>query len=156
MGFDPDFGPGEERRRLMQRRCRRQGLEMRRHWYMGASLGTARWASSWAELLMHQQDRPDGVIVLDDNLTGPLLEGLADAGVKLGQDLDVVTHGNLPSTEKLPKAVCRIGFDNRQFLTMAPNLIQRHREGRPLPRKRMLAAVMEDQLAAPEDIALPA
>jgi DNA-binding LacI/PurR family transcriptional regulator len=129
---------------------------MRRHWYMGANLGTARWASSWAELLMHQQDRPDGVIVLDDNLIGPVLEGLANAGMHIGQDIDVVTHCNFPVTQKMPDAVCRIGFDNRQFLAMALNLIQRHREGRPLPRKRRLPAVMEEQLAASGDIAHPA
>jgi hypothetical protein len=78
---------------------------MCRYWYLGASLGTAQWTASWAELLMHQRDRPDGLIILDDNLAGPALQGLAQAGVRLGQDLDVVTHCNFPSTQRLPKTV---------------------------------------------------
>ena len=144
IAFDPDCVPGDKRRRGLQRRCERQGLEMRRHWYMGASLGTARWAASWAELLMDQPDRPDGLIVLDDNLTAPVLEGLAHAGIRIGEDLDVVTHCNFPVTAKLPACVWRIGFDNRKLLALALDLIQRRRDGRPLPRSRKLPAVTEE------------
>jgi DNA-binding LacI/PurR family transcriptional regulator len=65
------------------RLCRAQQLALRPYWFQQLSQEFAHSGRYLARLLFRddQSDRPDGVIVTDDNLAGPVTQGMADAGV---------------------------------------------------------------------------
>ena len=99
-------------------------------------------------LLMHGAggERPDGLIVCDDNLVEDAQAGLVAAGVSVGTDLDVVEHGNFP----WPRSVLptrRLGFDSRRILRVCTDLIDRQRRGETVPAQTWVAAEFEDELA---------
>jgi len=88
-------------------------------------------AQSIVELLMDlpQDQRPDALLVGDDNITEAVVAGLMTSGVRVGEDLDVVAHANfpLPPDEKLP--LIQAGFDTRQILATAIDHVRLQRAG---------------------------
>ena len=64
----------------------------RAHWLQVVNANDARWASNVAQLLLHnkQSDRPDALIIDDDNLVEDASAGIIASGMRVGQDLDVV------------------------------------------------------------------
>jgi GntR family transcriptional regulator len=72
---------------------------------------------------------PDALVVADDNLLPDALLGLQDAGVRVGEDADVIAHANFPlSREELDGPVVRIGFDLRAALEQSVQLARQWRE----------------------------
>lgn len=109
----------------------RCGVEARAHHRQLVSITVPVCARSAAHVLMRlpPEDRPDALIVADDNLGPHAVQGLRDAGVVIGADLDVVVHANFPSASEfrdLP--VTRLGFDAREVLESAVRVIDRWRE----------------------------
>jgi len=65
-------------------------------------------------LLLSGQERPDALLVSDDDLLEAATQGVLDAGA--GAEVEVVSHANFPypSTSLFP--VKRLGFDLRAAL----------------------------------------
>jgi Bacterial regulatory proteins, gntR family len=86
-----------------------------------------------AELLFDRSDRPDAVFVTDDNLVKPLLVGLRRAKVRPGKDVYVLAHCNWPRPIGLGEGVEHIGFDVREVLCSAKEVIDAQRAGEESP-----------------------
>ncbi len=82
--------------------------------------------ASIAELLFSGQsrDRPDGLIVADENFVEPILCGLSSAGIKLKADVDIVAHTSFSTKNLNNSAIHRLGFDPRLILQTAIDFLE--------------------------------
>jgi DNA-binding LacI/PurR family transcriptional regulator len=128
----------------------RCGVEIRPMWRQLVGVGAPVCARSVTHLLFGggaAADRPDGLIVADDNMVSHALLGLQDAGVRPGNDLDVVVHANFPSTPlSASGGVTRLGFDARDILDAGVRLIDTWRQTGKPPEAVELPAVFEHEL----------
>ena len=67
-------------------------------------------------------------------------------GVRVPQDVEVVTHCNFPWPSRSVLAVKRLGFDTRQMLRMCIELIDRQRRGETVPGYTPVTAIFEEEL----------
>lgn len=126
----------------------RRGLEVRSYWQQIIYAESSESARGCAELMFRdgQVDRPDGLIIADDNAVEYATAGLVAAGMRVPADLDVVAHTNFPYATPSALPVKRLGYDIRQFVATSMELIDEQRQGRPL-RHATMAPVFEDEVA---------
>jgi DNA-binding LacI/PurR family transcriptional regulator len=99
-------------------------------------------------LLSHQADRPDAIIIGDDNLVPPCTRGIAEADVDVPRDVSVVAHTNFPAPTEAHVPVWRIGFDARQILRECVERILEQRRGEtPAPLTRVEPVTEEEYQA---------
>lgn len=127
--------------------CERHGVELRPYWYQGVSQSSPGTGRNLARLLFRegQKDRPDAVIVADDNLLEPIALGLVDAGIRVPQEVRVLAHCNFPWPTRSAVPVMRLGWDTRGILDLALNVLNRTR-GKPKTTKSSVDAVFEDEI----------
>jgi DNA-binding LacI/PurR family transcriptional regulator len=130
---------------LFRRTLAERGLTPRPVWEQFASRRNPTASRHVVELLMHsgQSERPDGLIVSDDNLLTGASEGLLAAGVRVPDDLQVVAITNFPLLVPSAVPVTRIGFDVPAMLDLLVlRLGQVHRGEKP-PELTSVSAVVE-------------
>jgi DNA-binding LacI/PurR family transcriptional regulator len=136
---------------------RKSGLELRPYWIFPLQTFDTDAAGRITHLLMQpdQGDRPDGLIVADDNLVESALTGLDAAGVDTGTDIDIVTHCNWPVLQPgIRPAGTRLGFDTRRMLETALECNISTRQGRR-PDGPLLATPVFEEECAPSEAAGP-
>jgi DNA-binding LacI/PurR family transcriptional regulator len=105
-------------------------------------------ASGITQLLMRlpEGDRPDGLIVYDDNLVEEVAAGMVAAGVKVPEEVEVVAHFNHPGIVPCPLPFKRLGFDSREWLRVCIETVEMQRKGVTPPAESLVPAVFEDEL----------
>ncbi len=103
---------------------------------------------SQIHLLMHagQTRRPDALIVTEDTLLEQALAGLIAAGVRVPEDVEVVTHANFPSTVPCMLPVTRLGYDIRHMFRECIRLIELQRRRQSVPLVTRIPVVFESEL----------
>ena len=101
------------------------------------------WVQQLARLLMlgAPGERPDGLVIADDNLVPELTIGLAVSGVR---DLVVVAHTNFPYPTPSAVPVTRLGYDVRTLVAVCMERIEQQRRGETPPAETRVP-VMCDQ-----------
>jgi DNA-binding LacI/PurR family transcriptional regulator len=119
------------------------------YWIQTVALAEPESARNCVHLLMHpgQTERPDALLITDDNLVEHATAGLVAAGVSVPGDLDVVAHCNFPWPAPSVLPVQRLGFDAREILAACLASIDELRQGQPASR-RVFAARFENEIAA--------
>lgn len=133
----------------IDREAARCGIEIRPMWRQLVGVGAPVCARSVTHLLFGgaPADRPDGLIVADDNMVRHALLGLQDAGARPGTDLDVVVHANFSSASPVVGVgITRLGFDARAILDAGVRLIDTWRETGKPPGMVEVPAVFERDL----------
>jgi len=69
------------------------------------------------------------VIIADDNHVGPASRGIADAGVRVPQDADIVAFANIPFLAPSVVPVRHLGFDVSGMLQKCIDTIEHQRRG---------------------------
>ncbi len=92
------------------------------------------------------EDRPDALIIRDDNLVEAATEGLAFSGVSIPRDLEVVAHCNFPVRPPSCVPVVRLGLDCRDMILRDIECLTAQREGRPFPKDVEMPVVFESEL----------
>jgi DNA-binding LacI/PurR family transcriptional regulator len=84
------------------------------------------------ELLMHrgQEDRPDAMIIVNDQTATAASEGLLNSGVRVPAEMEVVAHCNFPHVTPCAVPAKRIGFDVRKMLETCLGYIDLQRAGK--------------------------
>lgn len=134
---------------LVRSECARLGLVHRDAWRL---VGMPDTVGGTVGLLFSEQmqERPDGLVVLDDTLLEPILCALAGRSLRIGTDLKVVAHANLPEGAVGNPLIPRIGFDAREVLVRCTQALDEHiATGRPAHLS--VLARREDDPYAPED-----
>jgi len=87
------------------------------------------------------EDRPDGLIISDDNLVEETIAGLVDAGTHVPNDLTIVAHANYPLCPTSPLPVHWIGFDLQEVLNRCMGIIRDERQGATPPATSYIQAI---------------
>jgi len=124
------------------------GLTTRPQWVHVVSLTAPQWVAPLIALLMdrHTRHRPDALVIMDDNLVEHTTAGLADAGVRVPEDMAVVGHANFPWPTPSAMPITRIGFSVKQALQTAIRLVGDQRQGKETPPITWLPAYLEDDV----------
>ncbi|MBA3684116.1 MAG: GntR family transcriptional regulator [Planctomycetes bacterium] len=106
-------------------------LVTRPYWWHTIDPVNAIGARAIAHLLMNrsQHERPDALLISDDNLVEHATEGLRASGVRVPEDVDVVVHCNFPWPTPSVLPVRRLGFDARDVLDRCLQWIDATRAG---------------------------
>ena len=91
-------------------------------------------------------NRPDALLILDDNLVEAATRGLAESELSVPGDVTVIAHANFPELAKAHVPVTRLGYDIREILRLCMDLIDRQRRGQEVPETTELAPVFEHEL----------
>jgi DNA-binding LacI/PurR family transcriptional regulator len=107
------------------------GLEVQDALVQAVTTDFPMWAASTAQLLMRgpASDRPDALIIDDDNLVESATAGLRAAGVSVPNDLTVVAHANLPYAPRAHVPVQFLGYRIDRGLRMCMEHIDAQRAG---------------------------
>jgi DNA-binding LacI/PurR family transcriptional regulator len=128
-----------------------RGMSSEAHWLQICSPSAPEGARYITHLLMNdqQRQRPDALLITDDNLVEHATVGLIAAGVRVPDDCDIVAHCNFPWPTPSMLPVRRLGYDARQLLVGAMAEIDRQRAGAPPAPRIDLAARFEEGAAPP-------
>lgn len=123
------------------------GMEIKPYWNLLISQKEANSAANITHLLFnpHQTVRPDGMIIMDDNLVEHATSGLIAAGVT--DQVKVIAHCNFPWPAPSPISIHRLGFDAPQALDIALKKLDQLRESNELSHTE-LTPVFEEEIAA--------
>ena len=118
----------------------------RDYWLQLAPFAQPAVAKGIAHLLFHanQAERPDGLIIGDDNLVPSVILGLIDAGIRIPEDISVVAHCNFPEPTPSLLPVTRLGYDSRQLLQILMESIDLQIQGGTPRPVTLLPAVFGD------------
>jgi DNA-binding LacI/PurR family transcriptional regulator len=122
--------------------CLARGLEAPSYLDHQIGLSAPDHARSLVQLLMRlpADQRPDGLVVSDDNLLEHVQAGLIDAGVRLPEDLAVVAHVNFPASVHIVLPITPLGFDCAELIHAMAHSIDQQRAGRAVPPQVLLPA----------------
>ena len=93
-------------------------------------------------------ERPDGLVIVDDNLVGDAVYGLTRGkdAPKVGQDIDVVAHANFPWVTPSPVPITRVGFNIREVIRACIENIDLQRRGEQPPTTTYIKPQLESEL----------
>ena len=132
---------------LFDQLVRQRGLTTHPYWIHRISPMAPATAADVTHLLMHNEDdRPDAIIIPDDNLVEHATAGLLAAGAKVPDDVEVVAHCNFPLPPPSMVPVKRLGFDVREILRRCLDNIDMERRGEKPPRVTLVPAVFEEEI----------
>jgi DNA-binding LacI/PurR family transcriptional regulator len=116
------------------------------HWTQLATPSAPVCAKNLVHLLMQGAagERPDGLVISDDNLVEHATAGLIAAGVSVPGEADVVGHCNFPWPTPSVLPVKRLGYDARQVLQFCLQSIDRQRAGEK-PDRSVVPAIFEEE-----------
>lgn len=121
----PNVGFVERVRPLL----RSLGMETRDEWWIGLSPNPTTTASAHdvARLLFsaNARQRPDCLIISDDNLAPHVITGVLEAGIRIPRDLTIAAHANFPVPTPASVPCLRYGVDMEEILTHAIAEVQR-------------------------------
>jgi len=128
------------------------GLITYRWWVQGVSPVDLRWATNVVELLLRSggAERPDAIIIDDDNLVPQATAGIAATGLRVPDDVDVVVHTNFPWPTESAVPAMRFGSDVRRLVRTAVDLIERKRAGKDVPDVLALPTCSEAEALRPD------
>lgn len=93
-------------------------------------------------------ERPDCLLVSDDNLVEAAGEGLIAAGARVPDDLDVAVMWNFVAPPPCSAPAYRLGFDYRQVLSVAVDLLRRQMAGEQVIEDLRVAPLEEREWRA--------
>ena len=130
---------------MFRRALSARGLTPQSAWIQFASQRNRLAARQVMELMFRpgQPERPDGLIVSDDNLLTSAGEGLVAAGARVPDQLQVVSLTNFPRLLPSAVPVTRIGFDIPVLLDLLVERLEQIRRGETPPEVTAMPAVVE-------------
>ena len=122
-----------------------RGLTAEPYWFLEASARTPRAARNIVQLLIDRpaHERPEALIVTDDNLVENALAGVIASRVRVPDDLFVITHCNWPSPVDSVVPVTRLGFDVRAVLAECLDCLDQQRDGKACEKLVRVPATFE-------------
>ena len=124
-----------------------RGLIARPYWIQSIPVEKPDCARHVMHLLMHagKDERPDALIISDDNLVESATAGLVDAGVRVPQDLEVIAHTNFPWPTPSAVSVKRLGYDVRQLISLCLERLAQQRRGEIPPMHTAVPPIFEEE-----------
>ncbi len=124
------------------------GMSTRSFFRVAATLRDPDSARHIVRLLLDrpENDRPDALIITDDNLTDSAMAGVRDSGLRAGEGLQVLAHCNWPQVGSAHPGVTRLGFDAAHVLRQAVTCVEALRRGDDVPIHTPVPAVFDHEI----------
>jgi len=107
-----------------------RGLHAKPHWFLASSARHTAAVSNVVHLLLDgHADKPDALIVTDDNLVQAAAAGVIASRTVVPDDLTLITHCNWPEPAQSPLPVVRLGYDVRDVFAACVDCIDIQRHG---------------------------
>ena len=87
-------------------------------------------------LLNSRGERPDAIVVHDDIFLDSVIEGIHQSNLRIGQDVEVISHCNYPLARPDQVPVIRLGYSMQAVLKQAFRLIDLQRAQSPAFTRR--------------------
>lgn len=128
-----------------------RGLSPNPLWTQFCHIWSSLSARHCLQLMLHagQRERPDGLILADDNFIPAATQGIVDAGVRVPDDLSVVALANFPVGIRAAVPVTRFGFDCKAMLATLAGWVDLLRSGQQPPDFAKAQTISEDEYLAP-------
>ena len=122
-----------------------RGLTVKPQWIQAAAPDTGGWIRQLGCLLVQGQpgERPDAMVITDDNLVPELTAGLASTGLRIPDELAVVAHTNFPHPTPSAVPVTRLGYDVCALVATCIERIDQQQRGEKPPAMTLLPTVFE-------------
>jgi len=144
VGLDLNFG-GRYTLQQLEAAIASRGMTTRPFWNLQLEPARPQGVQACADLLMHCAERPDSLVIVDDNLVPSFTAGLLASGVRIPDDLEIVAHANFPWPTQSMVPVRRIGFDVHRLLEVCIETIAAQRDGKPVPELTLLPPYFVDR-----------
>ena len=143
-------GFAETNGRYVASAIEKRGMITRPYWLLSMTHRPEKAVENCAHLLMHgnQSERPDALLIADDNLIEPATMGLTAAGVRGTEDLEIVAHCNFPWPSPSHLPVRYVGYDVRELLRHSIEAIDRQRHGDFQPLTVHVDPLFENEFAS--------
>ena len=130
--------------------ARERGLVIHPWEVHGVRAESPDWAHNLAQIIVHEsrRDRPQALVVDDDNLVPFATAGIAELGVRVPGDLMVVAHTNFPYPTYSAVPAVRLGVDIRQLMNTVIDLLERKQRGEDVPDEIFLPSKTEAEFTA--------
>lgn len=121
------------------------GISTRPHWFCPTEpVGGAIALKHYVHVLLDRpaSERPDSIVVTDDNLVEFAVAGVRSVGLIPGDDITIVSLGNMPSLPPVSGKVTWIAFDNTAILDSCIEHLSALRSGgnpAPLPAAQLIS-----------------
>jgi DNA-binding LacI/PurR family transcriptional regulator len=127
-----------------------RGLALSRPRVLAVPTDAPRWAQHAVQALMDRPaaERPDGLVVTDDNLVPSASAGLLASGVRVPDECRLAAHGNFPWATECFVPAMRFGPDTRQVMRACMDAIDQARRGRPMPDRIVIPVIQDERQAA--------
>jgi DNA-binding LacI/PurR family transcriptional regulator len=125
-----------------------RGMTCRPQWIHAAHPYIGHWAHHTTRLLMDSRERPDALVLLDDNIVEHATAGIAASGVQVPSELEIVAHSNFPWPAPTSVPVRRLGYDVGDLLATCVARVDALRRGEKPKQVTLLPALFEEELAA--------
>jgi DNA-binding LacI/PurR family transcriptional regulator len=132
------------------------GMESRPPWVHVGIQGYPQPVANTMRLLaqLPAAERPDCLVITDDNLVEPACRGLRESGLRVPRDVEIVAHCNFPAPADSPP-VQWLGYDIRNLLRKTVEVMRGWRNGTPPPREVPIPLEFEQEVRAREKLPMP-
>ncbi|NJL31038.1 MAG: GntR family transcriptional regulator [Phycisphaerales bacterium] len=124
------------------------GMTTRSFYRIAAALHDPDSARNIVHLLLDRSpdDRPDALIITDDNLVDSAMAGVRDSGIRVGENLQLVAHCNWPQVGNAYPDITRLGFNAAHVLRQAVTCVESLRRGEIVLGHTHVPAIFEHEL----------
>jgi len=128
----------------------RYGLQTQTRWIQATPRESAAWATNQVASMLHgpANDRPDALVITDDNLVPAATAGILAAGgsAQIAKGLEVVAHANFPHITPSAVPAQRLGFDVRHILDVCVERLLQLRRGETPPALTLVPVLWEEDV----------
>lgn len=128
--------------------CINAGLGAPKHWQYNSNVETGTVTISHAVqtvLSLPPDQRPDALMISDDNLVECATAGVAATHLRVGADLDIAAYCNFPVRPPASTPVTRFGCDVGRLLHLCMDRIDSQRRGDPFERSQICPLLSESE-----------
>lgn len=125
-----------------------RGMMARPSWIMGSDPSFPHWTHNQVRALVDDKPRnlwPEALVITDDNLVKPAVDGLLTAGVRIPDDIRIVAHCNYPALPHRAAPITWLGFDTYTMLKLCLESLERQRTGRKPTQQLLIPPLFEDE-----------
>jgi len=127
----------------------RRKLKFVPQWQQICDLGYVEAASNMVRLLMSlpMMERPNAILVGDDNLIEPVCAGLKFANVKVPGELELVSHCNFPRTSMPALPVKFIGYNIHDLMLRCIEILKLRKSSGKIAKANFIEACTDEEYA---------
>lgn len=139
----------ERRGEFLEAQVAARGMETRPQWMQSVAINEPFSARNCMRLLMSLPlaERPDGLVITDDNLVESASIGLLASQISIPAELKIVAHANFPWKTSCVVEARRIGYDIRSILGACLSSIDAQRQNLAAEPIIEVPAQFEEELA---------